>query len=228
MPVPPADAFTVVLAVKGLAGAKSRLSSVLDPPDRRRIVLAMLADTLDAVHTAGALDTVVVTPDPTVAAAAQAVGARAVADPAPGTRPGAPGPLNTALAHGVDTVRMAAPEADVVVLQADLPSLRAESLRAAVAAAHGHRRAVVPDRSAQGTAALVLADPTDRTILFGVDSARAHRDSGAVDLTTGDDRWPDLRTDVDTVDDLGAALQLGVGTRTDAVLRELDTAACRR
>ena len=171
---------------------------------------------------------VVVTPDSTVAAAAQAVGARAVADPSPGVRPGAPGPLNAALAHGVDTVRMAVPAADAVLLQADLPTLRPDSLRGAVAAARGHGRAVVPDRSGEGTAALLLSDPVDRTILFGVDSAAAHRDSGAVDLTGGDARWPDLRTDVDTVDDLVAARRLGVGVRTDRVLRGLDAPVCGR
>ncbi|MEH3156496.1 MAG: 2-phospho-L-lactate guanylyltransferase [Gordonia paraffinivorans] len=228
MPVPATDAFTVVLAVKGLADAKSRLAPVLGTAERRDLVLAMLADTVDAARAAGARDVVVVTPDATVAAAAQAVGARAVADPSPGTRPGAPGPLNAALAHGVDTVRVAVPRADAVVLQADLPTLRSDSLRAAVLAARGLRRAVVPDRSGEGTAALVLADPTDRTILFGAGSSAAHRDSGALDLTDGDARWPDLRTDVDTVDDLAVARRLGVGVRTDRVLRRLEAPVCGR
>jgi 2-phospho-L-lactate guanylyltransferase len=228
MPVPATDAFTVVLAVKGLADAKSRLSPVLGPADRRDLVLAMLADTVEASRGAGALDVVVVTPDATVAAAAQAVGARGVADPSPGTGPGAPGPLNAALAHGVDTVRMAAPAAHVVVVQADLPALRPESLRAALRAARGHARAVVPDRSGAGTAALFLTDPADRTILFGVGSAAAHRDSGAVDLTGDDGRWADLRTDVDTVDDLAAARRIGVGSATERVLRGLDAPVCGR
>jgi 2-phospho-L-lactate guanylyltransferase len=86
----------------------------------------------------------------------------------------------------------------------------------------------VPDRAREGTAALVLADPSDRTILFGPGSAAAHGDSGAHDLTDGDARWPDLRTDVDTVDDLAAARRLGVGVRTDRVLRGLEAPVCGR
>ncbi|GAA2067664.1 2-phospho-L-lactate guanylyltransferase [Williamsia deligens] len=226
MPDREVRAFTVVLAVKGLSDAKTRLAPVLSADDRRDLVLAMAADTVAVVHAAGARDVVVVTPDATVAAAAQAVGARAVADPSPGARPGAPGPLNTALAHGVDTVRMAVPDAVVMVVQADLPAIRAASVREALAAADGHPRAVVPDRSGEGTAALVLADPLDRTVLFGRESAEAHRLSGAIDLTVGVDRWADLRTDVDTVDDLAAATRLGVGPRTDAVVRGLGAALC--
>lgn len=226
MLVPSTPAFTAVLAVKGLADAKSRLATVIGPADRRDLVLAMLADTVDAARAAGALDVVVVTPDATVAAAAQTVGARAVADPSPGSRPGAPGPLNAALAHGVDAARMAVPHAIVVVLQADLPTLRPGSLRAAVRASDGHARALVPDRSGEGTAALLLSAPSDRTILFGIGSAAAHRDSGAADLTAGGARWPDLRADVDTLDDLATACRLGVGSRTDRVLRGLDAVLC--
>jgi 2-phospho-L-lactate guanylyltransferase len=46
---------------------------------------------------------------------------------------------------------------------------------------------------------------------FGPDSARAHRDSGAVALS-GD--WPGLVQDVDTEEDLRVALALGTGPQT--------------
>ena len=55
----------------------------------------------------------------------------------------------------------------------------------------------------------VLLDPR-----FGGDSAAAHAASGAVALTGA---WPSLRRDVDTADDLAAAVRLGVGPRTMAL-----------
>jgi 2-phospho-L-lactate guanylyltransferase len=49
---------------------------------------------------------------------------------------------------------------------------------------------------------------------FGAGSARAHQQAGAVPLA-GD--WPGLTRDVDTAEDLRAALALGVGPRTAAL-----------
>ena len=51
--------------------------------------------------------------------------------------------------------------------------------------------------------------------LFGTRSAQRHRASGAVELRGA---WPGLRRDVDTEDDLCAALALGVGPHTRALL----------
>jgi 2-phospho-L-lactate guanylyltransferase len=50
---------------------------------------------------------------------------------------------------------------------------------------------------------------------FGPDSRARHRESGAVEL--GLDGVDSVRQDVDTGDDLRAALALGVGPRTAAV-----------
>ena len=46
---------------------------------------------------------------------------------------------------------------------------------------------------------------------FGTDSARRHRDSGAVELTGA---WPGLRHDIDTPEDLAQARRLGLGAAT--------------
>ena len=51
--------------------------------------------------------------------------------------------------------------------------------------------------------------------LFGTDSAQRHADSGAVELTAP---WPGLRCDIDTPDDLAAALRLGVVPTTAAAV----------
>ena len=200
----------VVIAVKHLAAAKTRLAPVFSAAERRQLVLAMLWDTVAAAATIAAVRIVVVTPDREAAAAARRLGAAALADPTP---PGHPDPLNSALAAGAALLW---PDvADLVALQGDLPALRGEELQQVLAVAAGHRRSFVADRHRAGTSAL-LAFGTGLDPRFGTDSAARHRDSGAVELA-GD--WPGLRCDIDTPDDLAVAERLGVGPATADALR---------
>jgi 2-phospho-L-lactate guanylyltransferase len=202
-PAPDAD-VAVVIAVKRLAVAKTRLAPIFGPGDRETVVLAMLVDTVVA---AAAVATVtVVTPDPAAAAAARALGAHVLDDPTPA---GHPDPLNNAL-RAAEAVVRAAGVRNVVVLQGDLPALQSRELSGAVASARAQPRSFVGDRHGTGTSALfafgVALDPR-----FGPDSAERHRDSGAVELTGP---WPGLRCDIDTPDDLIVARRLGVGPQT--------------
>lgn len=200
--------IAVIIAVKRLSEAKTRLSELFDAGARERVVLAMLIDTIAAARAVDGVDSItVVTPDPTAAAAAGALGAAAVDDPTPVEHPD---PLNNA-------IRIAGSHlgsVDVAVLQGDLPSLRSAEFAAALAAARAHPRSFVADRSGTGTCAL-FAFAVPLNPLFGADSARRHRDDGAVELV-GD--WPGLRCDIDTPDDLAVARRLGVGARTGRAL----------
>ncbi|GAA4746161.1 2-phospho-L-lactate guanylyltransferase [Gordonia alkaliphila] len=200
------DGVTVVLALKALCHAKSRLGDEYHPDaDRERLVAAMFTDTVAAVRSAGHHDVVVVSPDPQVRDLTRRLGARAVSEPGGG--------LNAALAHGA-----AGADGTVVYLQADLPALRAESFAEAVAAAGRLPVAFVADRHGTGTALLAVAAGVAFTPAFGTDSAAAHRAGGAVELDPSGTRWPDLGCDVDTPDDLRAAVALGVGPRTDTAM----------
>lgn len=96
------------------------------------------------------------------------------------------------------------------VLQGDLPALQPRELAEAIARARHHQRSFVSDRHGTGTSAL-FAFGVPLAPLLGTDSARRHKDSGAVELTG---RWPGLRCDIDTPDDLATALGLGVGALT--------------
>ncbi|MCV7194638.1 2-phospho-L-lactate guanylyltransferase [Mycolicibacterium brumae] len=198
-PIPPERRpVGVIIAVKRLARAKTRLSPEFDPDVRERLVLAMLLDTASAAaEVLGAPAVTVVTPDPTVAAAVRALGMVCATDPTPA---GHPDPLNQALRAGVGAI-------DSVVLHGDLPALRPEEFAAALESARAHPRSFVADRHGDGTSALFTFgasfDPR-----FGPGSAARHRESGAVELA-GD--WPGLRCDVDTPQDLIAAAALGVG-----------------
>jgi 2-phospho-L-lactate guanylyltransferase len=196
----------VIIAVKRLGAAKTRLAPVLSAEGRENIVLAMLVDTISAASAVPAVRAItVVTPDEMAADTARGLGALVVADPTPEHHPD---PLNNAILTAAAAV--GATTSDIVVLQGDLPAVQPHELAEAINAARGHQRSFVGDRHGTGTAALfafgVAPDP-----LFGPDSARRHADSGAAELT---EAWPGLRCDIDTPEDLAAAMRLGVGPAT--------------
>ncbi len=196
----------VIIAVKRLTAAKTRLSPVFSAGVREHVVLAMLIDTITAARAADTVRSItVVTPDDTAAAAARELGADVLFDATPPTEPD---PLNTAVRFAWATVSRST--ANTVVLQGDLPALQTHELADAVAQARGYRRSFVADRPGSGTAAL-FAFGTPLDPLLGRDSARRHRESGAVELTG---TWPGLRCDIDTVEDLEAARRIGVGAAT--------------
>ncbi|MGV0066497.1 2-phospho-L-lactate guanylyltransferase [Mycobacterium colombiense] len=196
----------LIIAVKRLAAAKTRLAPVFSARTRESVVLAMLMDTLTAAGRVRSLGSItVITPDDAAAAAATELGADVLADPTP---EGHPDPLNNAIATAERAVGNSF--TNVVVLQGDLPALQTQELNEAIAAARQHRRSFVADRLATGTAAL-FAFGSPLAPQFGPDSSARHRSSGAIELTGA---WPGLRCDVDTPTDLAAARRLGVGAAT--------------
>ncbi|WP_422748434.1 2-phospho-L-lactate guanylyltransferase [Mycobacterium sp. WMMD1722] len=199
----PDGEVAVIVAVKRLAAAKTRLAPVFSVATREAVVLAMLVDTITAA--AAVAGVTVVTPDAAAADAARRLGARVLDDPTPD---GHPDPLNNAIAAAEAQLRATVP--NVVALQGDLPALRSAELSAALTAARAHPRSFVADRHGTGTAAL-FAFGVGLEPRFGAGSAERHRRSGAVELTVA---WPGLRCDIDTPEDLLAAQRLGVGPVT--------------
>ncbi|MBW4705320.1 2-phospho-L-lactate guanylyltransferase [Micromonospora sp. RL09-050-HVF-A] len=210
--------WVVVVPVKRLRAAKSRLRGALPVVPHEELALALTADTVGAALACPAVaEVLVVTADPQVAAAVGAAGARVVPD-----RPDSG--LNAALRHGVE---VAVTDGDdtagggcgtwVAALTADLPALRPAELAAALHAVGtgpaGVRR-FVSDAPGTGTTLLVAPPGVPLDPRFGVDSAAAHLASGAVPLPGG---WPSLRRDVDTAADLADAARLGLGPATGAL-----------
>ncbi len=196
----------LIIAVKRLGAAKTRLAPVFAADVRERVVLAMLIDTISAASRVPALASItVVTPDEDAAAAAMELGTRVLTDPTP---EGHADPLNNAINAAAAAVAPTTP--NIVALQGDLPALQWHELAEAIDAAQAYPRGFVADRHGTGTSALfafgVALDP-----LFGANSAAAHRNSGAIELTGA---WPGLRCDIDTPDDLAAARKLGMGSAT--------------
>lgn len=198
-----------MIPVKVLARAKSRMSAAAGP-HRETLALSVAADTVAAALRSDRVGAVVVvTDDPLAARELSALGARVVPDePDCG--------LNPALSYGAGLARAAAPEAGVGALSADLPALRpAELSRVLDAAAARGGTAFVPDAAGIGTTLYAAAPGVAFVPAFGPDSRLRHLDQGAGELTLGG--IPSVRRDVDTLDDLRAALALGVGPRTTAV-----------
>jgi 2-phospho-L-lactate/phosphoenolpyruvate guanylyltransferase len=216
--------WTVIVPVKRLEAAKTRLRKGLADADHEALVLAMALDTVAAALASPVVGrVVVVTADPVPGDAAVVLGAEVIADvPDAG--------LNPALAYAAAHVRRtgaAASQPGVAALAADLPALRTEELTEAlrraeeVADASGARklgRSFVAD--AAGTGTVLLAAPPAALLepCFGTDSAAAHQASGALALT---EPWPTLRRDVDTAADLAEAFVFGVGARTVAAAQVL-------
>jgi 2-phospho-L-lactate guanylyltransferase len=214
----PVRNWSVVVPAKRLDVAKTRLRPLTADRDdagtaHRDLVLALLADTVAAAVASPVVGTVVVvTDDPAAADVVRALGALTVADePDRG--------LNPALEHGARR----APGTAVAALSSDLPALRPEELAAALEAAAGAARGFVPDAQGTGTTLLTAVD-TDLLPQFGPGSAEAHLTGGAVALAGP---WPGLVRDVDTEADLRAALRLGAGPRTTAVVQRLGQAGSR-
>ncbi|WAZ24334.1 2-phospho-L-lactate guanylyltransferase [Streptomyces cinnabarinus] len=205
--------WTLVIPLKPLARAKSRLSDTAADGLRPALALAFAQDTVAAALASAAVrDVAVVTDDDLAARELAALGARIVPDE-PGDG------LNAALAHGAAIVRRSRPESAVAALNADLPALRPLELARVLDSAAQFPRAFLPDAAAIGTTLLTAAPGRELHPEFGPDSRTRHRASGAAELPHTD--VDSVRQDVDTGNDLRAALALGVGPRTAEVTAQL-------
>jgi 2-phospho-L-lactate/phosphoenolpyruvate guanylyltransferase len=198
-----ADRWCLVVPVKRLALAKTRLASVAGP-HRADLALAFALDTVDAALGCDLVRAV-------VARALAALGASVVAD-----EPDAG--LNPALVHGAMVARAAHPGCGVGALSADLPALRPGELAAALHEAAGHDVSFVPDAGGDGTTLLLARHGVAFQPQFGAGSARRHAEAGAVELS---DDLPSLRRDVDTERDLAVAAALGLGPRSRSVVARI-------
>ena len=195
--------YVVLVPVKPPAVGKSRIVG-LSAQTRRELATAFALDTVAAARAATAVTAVlVVTDDAALALELRHLGCDAIPD-------GVTGDLNA-------TLRLAAAEAVrrwpgslPVALCADLPALQSRELDAALSDVAQGEAAYVADASGIGTTFYTAAyehfEPS-----FGPRSASVHADAGARALTLD---APGLRRDVDDLDDLRDALDLGVGPRT--------------
>jgi 2-phospho-L-lactate/phosphoenolpyruvate guanylyltransferase len=189
--------WTIIVPIKPLPAAKTRLRGAVPDLAHPDLVLAMAQDTVAAALACRLVSGVlVVCDDERVAAAMAALGARCVPDvPSLG--------LNAAIRYG-----QRCSSGEVAALTADLPALRPEELEEALAEGG---RSFVPDAEGTGTV-LLIGRPLDPH--FGAGSAEAHERSGARRL---DKSWPGLRRDIDTPADLARGRDIGLGRHTAGI-----------
>jgi 2-phospho-L-lactate/phosphoenolpyruvate guanylyltransferase len=188
--------WTALLPLAALASAKSRLRGASpDEAAHRRLVTAIRDDTAAALQASRAVtDVVAVSPDPDCLEWATRHGFVALAEADPG--------LNAALELAAAYAARTRPGAGMVALVGDLPGATGPALDAVLAGVGPGQRGFVADHDGSGTTLLAAAAGVPLEPWFGVDSARRHRDSGAVPLEAD----PALRWDIDTPADLAAAL----------------------
>jgi 2-phospho-L-lactate guanylyltransferase len=205
-----ASPAAAVIALKPIEHAKSRLD--IPDPLRRRLAWTMALDTLSAL--CRALPHVLVVSDqPALEARLRRAGLELEVI----SESGHVG-MNSALTRGALTLR-AQGYTSVLASVGDLPALRPESVARILAASRSHQRSFVTDASGIGTTMLV-AHEIELAPQFQGRSAAAHHASGAMSLHEEAIGSPvaDARRDVDTEADLAAAIGLGVGPATSALI----------
>lgn len=202
------EPVVLLVPVKRWDRAKSRLaSSAMTPTEDSRVLAEAFArDAIAAAVAAATVSSVhVVTSQPDFAPP----GAFVLPDEGDGD-------LNRAIEGAEARLRAAFPGATIASMCADLPCLRAGELDQALADAISREgRSFVADASGTGTTLLVAGAGHALEPLFGIDSARRHLDSGARAI---EGAIPSVRLDVDTADDLDAAVRLGIGAHTTRAL----------
>lgn len=205
----------VVVPVKRLAAAKSRLASLGDDV-RRELVAAFLTDTVSALlDTSCVARVLVVTDDAALAGWLRGLGVEAIPD-------GSAEDLNDTLVQGMAELLRREPGLRPTAVCADLPALRPEQLSEVLATVQPERAAFVADAAGMGTTMYTAPDLARFAPRFGFRSREAHLDDGALELDTTE--APSLARDVDTPEDLRAALALGVGHRTGFVVQAVGLA----
>jgi 2-phospho-L-lactate guanylyltransferase len=203
-----------LVPIKRLSAGKSRLHPKLARKQLEALSVAMLEDIVEALREAPSVSrVVVVTPDETVVATADAAGAEGLLLAVPGLNPS----LEAA------TARFAGEgEASLIVL-GDVAGARAkdiEALHVALAAQAGGV-ALAPSTDG-GTSALLRDPPNAIACHFGPDSAKAHREATqAAGLAFCELPLPSLAIDLDQAADLERFLATeSGGQRTRALLRQ--------
>lgn len=197
--------FAVLLPVKSPGRGKSRLAF----NDRAALTRAFVLDTIAALKASTYVDQVyVVCDDPAVDFGVPVLADRGAGD------------LNAALVGALAQI----PATAAAVVLPDLPALRTADVDTAFSAIDGEGRWFVSDHLGLGTTFLATVGGALRPA-FGRDSAARHRQGGAGEIGG---ELASLRLDVDTLADLEAARQLGVGKNTAAVLPRKEAPPQRR
>ena len=209
----------ILIAAKQLQFAKTRLSPVLPPGERRALAEAMFRDVLAASLRATAADRVaVVTSDPGLLAMARSAGALLIDEEFPRG-------LNVAVALGTSQL-IARGARTICTVLSDIPLTTAEDIDAVFAAMPPGRGAVlVPSRDFSGTN-IICRSPSDAVpTRFGRTSLVRHLDDcRSTDVPAKVLRLAGPALDLDVIADLAEFERAGSATHTQSHLARLGIA----
>ena len=187
---------TAVLPVKRFDAAKQRLAAGIDEERRRELAGAMVADVLEAIGKARAIERlIVVTGEPLAQELAAEAGAEIVPDPEDA------GHVEAAQA-GIARAEVEGAER-VVLLAGDCPLLDPRELDRLLTGVPGNYVGIVPDRHGTGTNALLLSPPGAIVPAFGEGSRERHVEAArAAGIPFGIEVLPSIELDLDTPADV--------------------------
>jgi len=205
-----------LVPVKNLSEAKSSLSKALDPAHRRELVLAMLADVINAYRGADSLSGfAVVSPDKKVLDFARLQGATDIFEAGLGLN----GALKLATKHLVGLGATS-----VLITPGDLPFLKSIDIDNIASMATGRRDVVIAPSKANGTNALLLRPPDVIELRFGGESFPIHL-AEAVKAGARPHIYRSFTVafDIDEPGDLIKVETMGLGTKTHDFLLSLQS-----
>lgn len=187
---------TAVLPVKRFDAAKQRLAAGIEAERRQELAAAMVADVLEAIGQARAVERlIVVTGDPVAQELAAEAGAEVVPDPEDA------GHVQAAQA-GIARAEVEGAE-QVVLLAGDCPLLDPRELDRLLTAVPTPYVGIVPDRHGTGTNALVLSPPSAIVPAFGEGSRERHVEAARqAGIPFGLEELPSIELDLDTPADV--------------------------
>ncbi len=185
----------VVVPVKRLDNAKSRLSSLLTEDERKRFCLKMLEDVLRTVKSMKRPNqTVVVSKDQMVSRVARNLKVTYLKERRTG--------LNETVSEAVYwCVNRGA--SSVLLLPADIPLVTSKCLKRIFTFGERFSMVISPSRSGKGTNALFLTPPNVSPTFYGPGSFQKHvKEARKLQITFYTYRSPEIALDIDTVEDL--------------------------
>ena len=207
--------ITIIIPIKPLAVAKSRLAPVLSDDERAGLVMAMAKDVLEAVLSAeSAKSPLIVSADNTILQLAEAAGCQILQDD------DANG-YNEAAALGVAQAEKDGAEG-ILILPADLPLITAADVKLLLRSISAPCVVIAPDQDEEGSNALAIAPPTAMKTAFGTGSFQRHcEDAARLGLSLEVVNSPGLALDIDTPDDLERLSRMPGNTHTQKYLKSL-------
>jgi 2-phospho-L-lactate guanylyltransferase len=195
--------WIALIPLKPPGEGKQRLSGRLDPASRARIGLAMFRHVVAEIGAVAKIETIIILSQ----TVPEGWGGGWVKDRGGG--------LNAEL----EDARRFLGRGPLLVVHADLPLLRSADVELLLADAEATGLAIAPDRHGSGTNALALADERPFAFQFGTGSFAAHRAQAGARCRVLTRQG--LALDVDTPDDLDAAIRCGSEMRQHLAFEQM-------